>query len=61
MKKMPNESHATLYAAVTHYLNAVKAAGTTDTQAVLKKMKETPINGLVSQNGHILKNGRAAL
>jgi len=60
MKKMPNESHATLYAAVTHYLNAVKAAGTLDTQAVLKKMKETPINGLVSQNGHILKNGRAA-
>lgn len=60
MKKMPNESHAALYAAVTHYLNAVKDAGTSDTQAVLKRMKETPIDGLISQNGRILKNGRAA-
>ena len=60
MKKMPNESHAALYVAVTHYLNAVKAAGTSDTQAVLKKMKETPINGLIAHDGHILKNGRAA-
>ena len=60
MKKMPNESHAALYAAVTHYLTAVKAAGTIETQAVLKKMKETPINGLISKNGQILKNGRAS-
>jgi branched-chain amino acid transport system substrate-binding protein len=60
MNKMPNESHAALYAAVTHYLSAVKAAGTLDTQAVLKKMKEMPINGLISKNGKILKNGRAS-
>ena len=60
MKKMPNESHAALYAAVTHYLTAVKAAGTIETQVVLKKMKETPINGLISKNGQILKNGRAS-
>jgi branched-chain amino acid transport system substrate-binding protein len=60
MKKMPNESHAALYAAVTHYLEAVKAAGTDETQAVLKQMKEAPINGLISENGHILENGRAA-
>jgi branched-chain amino acid transport system substrate-binding protein len=60
MKKMPNESHAALYAGVTHYLAAVKAAGTVDTQAVLKKMKETPIDGLIAKNGRILKNGRAS-
>jgi branched-chain amino acid transport system substrate-binding protein len=60
MKKMPNESHAALYAAVSHYLNAVKAADTLETQAVLKKMKETPINGLISTNGKIMKNGRAS-
>jgi len=60
MKKMPNESHAALYAAVSHYLNAVKAADTLETQTVLKKMKETPINGLISTNGKIMKNGRAS-
>ena len=60
MNKMPNESHAALYAAVTHYLEAVKAAGTDETQAVLKQMKETPIKGLISQNGKVLANGRAA-
>jgi branched-chain amino acid transport system substrate-binding protein len=60
MKKMPNESHAALYAGVTHYLAAVKAAGTLDTQPVLKKMKEMPIDGLISKNGQILKNGRAS-
>jgi branched-chain amino acid transport system substrate-binding protein len=60
MKKMPNESHAALYAGVTHYLTAVKAAGTAETQAVLKKMKEMPIDGLIAKNGKILKNGRAS-
>lgn len=60
MKKMPNESHAALYAAVTHYLNAAKEAGSIETQTVLKKMKEMPINGLISKNGQIMKNGRAS-
>ncbi|MCO5091660.1 ABC transporter substrate-binding protein [Bosea sp. (in: a-proteobacteria)] len=60
MKKMPNESHATLYAGMTHYLDAVKAAGTLETQAVLKKMRETPVNGLVSKGGRIMENGRVS-
>ena len=60
MQKMPNESHAALYAAVTHYLQAVEAADTDETRAVLEKMNEMPISGLISKNGHLLDNGRAA-
>ena len=43
-KKMPTMVHAGVYSAVTHYLNAIKAAGTDDAEAVAKKMKETPVN-----------------
>jgi branched-chain amino acid transport system substrate-binding protein len=42
--KAPTKAHATNYAAVTHYLDAVDAAGTTDAQAVMAKMRELPIN-----------------
>ena len=43
-KKMPTMVHAGVYSAVTHYLQAIKAAGTDDAEAVAKKMKETPVN-----------------
>jgi len=43
-KKMPTMVHAGVYSAVTHYLQAVKAAGTDDAEAVAKKMKETPVD-----------------
>jgi branched-chain amino acid transport system substrate-binding protein len=43
-KKMPTMVHAGVYSAVTHYLQAVKAAGTDDADAVQKKMKETPVD-----------------
>jgi branched-chain amino acid transport system substrate-binding protein len=42
--KMPTKAHAKNYAAVTHYLNAVDAAGTTDRAAVMAKMRELPID-----------------
>jgi branched-chain amino acid transport system substrate-binding protein len=41
---MPTMVHAGVYSAVTHYLEAVKAAGTDDADAVQKKMKETPVD-----------------
>lgn len=39
MGSMPGGQQADAYAAVTHYLNAVKQAGTTDAAAVMKAIK----------------------
>lgn len=41
-KQMPSREQANNYAAVTHYLRAVAAAGTTDADAVMAKMREMP-------------------
>ena len=57
-KRMPTMVHAGIYSATTHYLNAVKAAGTTDAAAVMKVMKETPINDMFAKNGRIREDGR---
>src|SRR6201989_2157840 len=46
------------YSSVTHYLQAVKAAGTTDSAAVMKVMKDTPINDMFAKNGRIREDGR---
>lgn len=56
--KMPNMIQASAYGAVMHYLNAVKAAGSDDTAAILTKMKETPINDFMTKNGTIRADGR---
>ncbi|MFC0240375.1 ABC transporter substrate-binding protein [Rhodopseudomonas telluris] len=57
-KRVPTSAQAGLYSEVTHYLNAVKAAGTTDPAAVMKKMKDTPINDFFAKNGRIREDGR---
>src|SRR5207249_797526 len=44
VKRVPTSAQAGVYSSVTHYLKAVKAAGTTDSAAVMKVMKETPVN-----------------
>ena len=56
--KLPTDMQADVYSAVLHYLKAVKAAGTTDTKAVLAKMKETPVNDFFTKNAMIRKDGR---
>jgi branched-chain amino acid transport system substrate-binding protein len=56
--RMPNEVQASAWGAVTHYLNAVKAVGSTDTAAIMAKMKETPINDFMTKNGVIRADGR---
>jgi branched-chain amino acid transport system substrate-binding protein len=43
-KAMPTMVQAGLYSAVTHYLQAIKAAGTDDADAVMARMKATPVN-----------------
>jgi branched-chain amino acid transport system substrate-binding protein len=56
--RVPGAAQAGVYSSVTHYLKAVKAAGTTDSAAVMKIMKETPINDMFAKNGRIREDGR---
>lgn len=56
--KMPTDPQANVYSAVLHYLKAVKAAGTSETGAVLAKMKETPVNDFFTKNARIRADGR---
>ena len=58
VKRPPTSAQAGVYSSVMHYLKAVKAAGTTDSAAVMKIMKETPINDFFAKNGHIRADGR---
>jgi branched-chain amino acid transport system substrate-binding protein len=58
MNRQPSMAQAGVYGAVMHYLNAIKATGSDDGPAVVKKMKETPINDFMTKNGKILENGR---
>jgi branched-chain amino acid transport system substrate-binding protein len=51
-------SQAGDYSATMHYLEAVKAAGTLDTAAVMQKMKDTPIDDFYATNGRIREDGR---
>jgi branched-chain amino acid transport system substrate-binding protein len=56
--RMPTMVHAGDYSAVTHYLKAVKTAGTDDTTVVMARMKATPINDFFAKNGKIRVDGR---
>src|SRR5258706_16244032 len=58
VKREPTAAQAGVYSSVTHYLKAVKAAGTTDAAAVIKVMKDTPINDMFAKNGKIREDGR---
>jgi branched-chain amino acid transport system substrate-binding protein len=58
VKRPPTSAQAGVYSSVMHYLQAVKAAGTTDSAAVMKVMKETPINDFFARGGRIREDGR---
>jgi branched-chain amino acid transport system substrate-binding protein len=49
--------HAGTYSATISYLKAVKAAGTKDTEAVARKLKELPVDDAFAK-GKVLENGR---
>lgn len=55
---MPNGMQAGVYSAVTHYLKAVKAAGTTDSEAVAAQMRATPVEDFFGKNVSIRADGR---
>jgi len=54
---MPSMIHAGTYSATISYLKAVKAAGTKDSEAVAKKLKELPVDDVFAK-GKVLENGR---
>lgn len=57
-KRMPTMVHAGVYSSVMHYLKAIQAAGTDDTQAVMGRMRSMPINDFFARNGRIREDGR---
>jgi len=54
---MPSMIHAGTYSATISYLKAVKAAGSKDSEAVAKKLKELPVDDVFAK-GKVLENGR---
>ncbi len=56
-KRMPTMVQAGVYSAVMHYLQAVKATGTDDSDAVIAKMKATPVNDFFAKDGRIGPDG----
>lgn len=55
---MPTMAQAGVYSSTMLYLNAVKAANTDDPDAVMKKMRELPVNDFFAKNAHVRADGR---
>lgn len=58
MKAMPNAEQAAVYSSTLHYLKAVRAAGTDETDAVVAEMRKTPIDDMFARGGRIREDGR---
>ncbi|MDE2415590.1 MAG: ABC transporter substrate-binding protein [Comamonadaceae bacterium] len=58
-KRMPTDIHAADYSATMNYLKAVQAAGSTDADKVMAKLKSTPIDDFYAK-GVIRPDGRFA-
>src|SRR5262245_39358409 len=57
-KKIPTMANAGVYGATLHYLKAIKEAGTDEAQAVVRKMKEIPVNDFFTKDGSVREDGR---
>ncbi len=55
---MPSTIQAGVYSVTLHYLRAVAAAGTTETDAVMRKMHELPVGDATIRNGTLRPDGR---
>ena len=58
-KQMPQQTHLGTYTAVLHYLKAVEAAGTDDSDKVMEKVREIPIDNMLWKGGQVRVDGRA--
>lgn len=57
-KRMPTDYQANIYASVRHYLKGVAAAKSTDSTAVMAKMRELPIELFGGTTGVLRPDGR---
>jgi branched-chain amino acid transport system substrate-binding protein len=57
VQHMPTMWQAGVYSAVTHYLQAVKAAGTDEAEKVTAQMRTQPIEDFFSHNGRLREDG----
>ncbi len=57
-KSEPTMDQAAVYSSVSSYLKAVQAAGTDESNAVMAKLKSTPINDVFAKGGTIRADGR---
>ncbi|ACA20516.1 ABC transporter substrate-binding protein [Methylobacterium sp. 4-46] len=55
---MPTMHQAGVYSAVTHYLKAVREAGTDDALKVVAKMREMPVDDMFARGGRVREDGR---
>ena len=56
-QREPTMNQAGYYSATMAYLNAVKAAGTTDSDKVMAELKKMKIDDMFTSNGHIRPDG----
>ena len=56
--KMPTAPQVNAYEGLIHYLKAIKVAGTTDAEAVMKTMKTMPVEDATGSTGFIREDGR---
>lgn len=56
--RTPSGPHAATYSAVRHYLQAIQAAGTDESDAVLAKMRELPVRDAFTPNGRVREDGQ---
>lgn len=57
-KAMPTAPQAAVYSGVLHYLKAVAATGTDDTNAVIKQMRATPVDDFFGKGARIREDGK---
>ncbi len=57
MNREPTENQAAYYSATLTYLNAVKAAGTTDPDKVMAELRKAKIDDMFTSNGTIRADG----
>ncbi|MBR0784725.1 ABC transporter substrate-binding protein [Bradyrhizobium iriomotense] len=58
MKRMPSMTQAGAYSGTLHYLRAIKAVGSKDSDKVMAQMRATPINDFMTHNGSLRADGR---
>jgi branched-chain amino acid transport system substrate-binding protein len=56
--RLPSMLTVGVYSSTLHYLKAVQAAGTDDAKAVMAKMREIPVNDVMTKNGKLREDGR---